>query len=251
MSSHELRVEALDGNSLPLLRYAFSRAAHDLNNHLSGLVGYFSLIKDRLGDDPSCARFFGFMEQSGNDMAALLKTLADFGEPAGPEEAMPVDANAAVRTAVSLAVRSGGGGLAPALKLDETIPSVRAHAESLRDAVGHVLRNALEAAPTRPAAVTVRTGTGAIPADPLVPPQQEAGGWVRVEVEDLGAGMDEEAVRRCVVPFYTTKRATGQHGLGLALVCSYVCAWGGGLDVRSAPGAGTTVALYLPASQRK
>jgi len=52
------------------------------------------------------------------------------------------------------------------------------------------------------------------------------------------------------VPFFTTKRATDQHGLGLALVRSCVCAWGGGLDVRSTPGAGTTVSLYLRAAER-
>ena len=240
----------LEADSLPLLRYAFGRAAHDLNNHLSGLVGYFSLIKDRLGGDPSCARFFSFMSQSGTDMTALLKAMADFGEPPSPD-AKPVDVNAAVRTVVGQLAASSRGELAPTLDLDEAAPRVRAQADALRDAIGRLLRNAVDASAARPAPVAVRTAAAAMPADLLVPPSQAADGWVCVEVEDFGAGMDEEAVRRCVVPFYTTKRATQQHGLGLSLACSHICAWGGGLDVRSAPGVGTTVSLYLPTSQGK
>jgi signal transduction histidine kinase len=246
VSPRQFSRRELEADSLPPLRYAFGRAAHDLNNSLSGLVGYFSLIKDRLGSDPNCARFFGFMEQSGTDMAALLKAMADFGEPPSPD-AKPVDVNAAVRTVVSQLAASIRGELAPSLELDEALPRVRAQAEALRDAVGRLLRNALEASAARPALVTVRTAAAAMPADALVPPGQAADGWVCVEVQDFGAGMDEQAVRRCVVPFYTTKRATQQHGLGLSLACSHVCAWGGALDVRSAPGAGTTVSLYLHA----
>jgi signal transduction histidine kinase len=246
----QLSRRELEAGSLPVLRYALGRAAHDLNNYLSGLLGYFSLIKDRLGGDPNCARFFGFMEHSGADMAALLKAIADFGEQSSPD-AKPVDANAAVRTAVSQLAASGQNELAPTLDLDEALPCVRAQAETLRDAVGCLLRNAFEASAARPAPVTVRTALAAMPADALVPPGQGAEAWVRIEVEDSGAGMDEEAVRRCVVPFYTTKRATRQHGLGLSLACSHVCAWGGGLDVRSAPGAGARVSLYLHASQDK
>ena len=248
MSPQPLGPEALELESLPMLRYVFGRAAHDLNNSLSGPLGYFSLIRKHLGDHPDCGRFFELMERSGNDMAAVLKALADFGKPAGADPA-PVDVNMMVRAAVSQVVESTGGGLEAALELDETVPRVSAAAGSLREAVERLLMNALEASDARPAPVTVRTGVASLPSDLLVPPGREADGWVCVEVADTGAGMDPEEVGRCIVPFHTTKRATGQHGLGLALVRSYVCAWGGGLDVRSAPGAGTTVGLYLQAAR--
>ena len=248
MSPQEFCLGTLESDSLPILRFAFGRAAHDLNNYLSGLLGYFSLIKERLPDDANSKRFLRLMERSGNDMAALLRTLADFGEPADPD-GPPVDVNAAVRAAVNQAVESTEGGLEPTLELDETVPRVAAHAGSLGGAIEQLIVNGFEASPERPAPVTVGTTCAAVPADPLVPPREAADEWVRIEVQDVGAGMDEEAVRRCVVPFYTTKRATNQHGLGLALVCSRVCAWGGGLDVRSKPVVGTTVSLYLLAAK--
>jgi len=53
--------------------------------------------------------------------------------------------------------------------------------------------------------------------------------------------------RRIFEPFFTTK---GEHGsgLGLAMVRKVVDAHGGRIDVRSAPGAGTTIAIWMPAT---
>ena len=138
-----------------------------------------------------------------------------------------------------------GAALEAQLDLDEAIPRVVGHAGTLREAVEHLFLNALEATRERPAWVAVSTRLARPPAGVLVSPRARADAYVRINVEDHGAGMDLEAARRCVVPFYTTKRATDQHGLGLAIACSCVCAWGGGLDVRSRPGAGTTVSLFL------
>ena len=249
MSPQRVSHEVLEGNSLPVLRYAFGRAAHDMNNYLSGFAGYLALLKERFGDQPECARYFGLAEKSAGRMAALVKVLADFSEPGRPD-AKPVDVNAAVRGALDQLVELKEGGFDLTFDLDETAPRVVAHSGSLREAIAHVLRNALEASATRPAAVIARTSSGAIAPEALVPPRDGTGPWACIEVEDSGAGMDEATVRSCVVPFFTTKRATDQHGLGLALVRSCVCAWGGGLDVRSTPGAGTTVSLYLRAAER-
>jgi CheY-like chemotaxis protein len=58
--------------------------------------------------------------------------------------------------------------------------------------------------------------------------------------------MDEETRRRCLEPFYTTKGERGT-GLGLAMVYGVAQRHGAELDVRSAPGEGTTVRLSFPA----
>jgi signal transduction histidine kinase len=245
MPPRELPPEALEPDELPMLRYAFGRAAHDLNNYLSGFLGYLGLIRNRLPDDADCARFFGFLERSGTQMAALLKLLADFADPPSAAAA-PVDANAAVKEAARRVAGLTGAAPDPRFELDEAIPRAAAHAGSLREAIGHLLLNAFEATTERPAWVAVSTRLARPPAGVLVPPSTRPDAFVRIDVEDHGAGMDPEAARRCIVPFYTTKRAADQHGLGLAVACSCVCAWGGGLDVRSRLGAGTTVSLFLP-----
>jgi signal transduction histidine kinase len=67
---------------------------------------------------------------------------------------------------------------------------------------------------------------------------------VRIEVEDDGPGITEEQRTRLFVPYFTTKK--GGTGLGLAIVQGIVSDHGGRIEVKSAPGAGTTFTLILP-----
>jgi hypothetical protein len=70
------------------------------------------------------------------------------------------------------------------------------------------------------------------------------GGVVCLSVTDEGPGIPREHLTRVLEPFFTTK-PTGT-GLGLAVVLQIVSAHGGVLDVRSRPGHGTCVEVYLP-----
>lgn len=107
----------------------------------------------------------------------------------------------------------------------------------LREALASILDNALEAAARK---VSVRT---------------EADGRGRrrkavLEIEDDGPGMTEEFLRnRLFRPFQTTK-ADGV-GLGLYSAHQIVSLHRGTIEVRSAPGEGTTVRIALPAAGRE
>jgi signal transduction histidine kinase len=70
--------------------------------------------------------------------------------------------------------------------------------------------------------------------------------WVTLEVRDNGQGMDAAAVRRAFEPFFRGTSDGSGHGLGLAIVDSYVRALGGSVQMRSEPGVGTRVSLRLP-----
>ena len=70
-------------------------------------------------------------------------------------------------------------------------------------------------------------------------------GTVSIEVEDDGPGITDEQRTRLFVPYFTTKK--GGTGLGLAIVQGIVSDHGGRVEVESAPGAGTTFTLILPA----
>jgi CheY-like chemotaxis protein len=87
--------------------------------------------------------------------------------------------------------------------------------------------------------VTVNAGA---PRGPALPP----GDYLRVSAIDTGEGMSEEVRARALEPFFTTKGMGKGTGLGLSMVFGFASLMGGTVTLDSAPGAGTTVSLYLP-----
>ena len=73
--------------------------------------------------------------------------------------------------------------------------------------------------------------------------------YVEIAVSDDGTGMSEEIRRRALEPFFTTKPEGHGTGLGLSMVYGFVTQYGGAMDIRSMPGAGTSVLLYLPCDE--
>src|SRR5690242_8509882 len=111
---------------------------------------------------------------------------------------------------------------------------VRADAEQLATVLGHVIRNAQDAA-TPHGHVTLRT--------------MRVAGRAAIEIEDDGAGMDDDFIRnRLFQPFFTTKSSKGM-GIGAYQAREYVNSLGGTVDVHSTPGQGTVFAIRLPLAE--
>ena len=96
-------------------------------------------------------------------------------------------------------------------------------------ALSNIIENALHAMPGR-GSITL---TAAAEPDAVI-----------LRIRDTGMGMDEEALSRVFEPYFSTK-ATGT-GLGLPIARRNIELSGGGIEVDSAKGEGTTVILRLP-----
>jgi putative PEP-CTERM system histidine kinase len=108
---------------------------------------------------------------------------------------------------------------------------VRANLEQLATVLGHVLRNAQDAAQAD-GHVTLRVRRDAEQA--------------LIEIEDDGEGMDEAFIRdRLFKPFFTTKASRGM-GIGAYQAREYVRSLGGSVGVDSTPGRGTVFRIRLP-----
>ncbi len=75
------------------------------------------------------------------------------------------------------------------------------------------------------------------------------GHYVRLRVSDTGSGMSEDVLAKACEPFFTTKDVGKGTGLGLSTVYGFAKQSGGGLQIQSEIGKGTTISLYLPASK--
>jgi CheY-like chemotaxis protein len=72
------------------------------------------------------------------------------------------------------------------------------------------------------------------------------GSRLHLLLEDNGAGMDPEVLRRACDPFFSTKSAGRSRGLGLSIAFSLAKQMGGSLALHSLLGEGTRAELELP-----
>lgn len=122
-----------------------------------------------------------------------------------------------------------------ALELADGLPPVRGSAQQMEQVVINLTMNALQALPDKSRAVRLRT---------LV-----EGAEVQIVIEDEGDGMSEAVREKLAEPFFTTRMDKGGTGLGLYITTSILTDHGARLDFTSAPGAGTTATVFLPAAE--
>ncbi len=128
------------------------------------------------------------------------------------------------------AVRCGGQSPVPRVVVQQR-PVVFADAERLAAVIEHSVRNAQDA--------TTDDGEVRLEVDRIE-------GRPVLRIVDTGSGMDEAFVRdRLFRPFDTTKGTRGM-GIGAFQIREYLRSLGGGVEVTSAPGRGTTFSLVFP-----
>lgn len=131
------------------------------------------------------------------------------------------------------APRAADAGVEVIRYLDPELPGVLLDPDSFRSAILNIVINSIQA---------MHDG------GQLVVRTRPSGRGVLLEVIDTGPGMDEETLAKAFRAFFTTKQ--GGSGLGLPTTRKIVEAHGGSIDVESALGKGTKVAIWLPAPQR-
>ncbi len=70
--------------------------------------------------------------------------------------------------------------------------------------------------------------------------------FLRIEIADNGVGIEPEHIPRIFDPFYTTKDVGKGTGLGLSVTYGILQKHGGGIEVHSEKGLGTTFTIILP-----
>ncbi|MBW2109641.1 MAG: response regulator [Deltaproteobacteria bacterium] len=77
------------------------------------------------------------------------------------------------------------------------------------------------------------------------------GRYVRLSVRDTGPGIPPSVMGRIFDPFFTTKAPGEGTGMGLSVVHGIMKSYGGGIQVESKPGEGTTFHVFFPLADRQ
>lgn len=124
--------------------------------------------------------------------------------------------------------------------------SVFANEAQIQQLLQNLLANAVQSMPEG-GEITVTVRGENVSADPVSGRRDLAPGqYVVLTVADSGVGIRPENLDRIFEPFFTSRRAIGGSGMGLAVVHSIVVGCGGSICVDSVPGIGTSFHIYFP-----
>ncbi|MFN7812526.1 MAG: two-component system sensor histidine kinase NtrB [Planctomycetia bacterium] len=217
--------------------------AHEIRNPLSTIrLNMELLAEDFENADPASPtkqrdrRAKAKIDLVRQECDRLQKLLGDFLDFARQETLAlePGSLNAEVDQLLDFfAPQARDAGVEVVRYLDPELAAVRLDRETFRSAVLNLLLNAVQAMEAG-GQLVVRT--------------RPSGLGVVLELIDTGPGMDAETLAKVFQAFYTTKQ--GGSGLGLPTARKIIEAHGGTIDVESAPGRGTKVAIWLPAPPR-
>ena len=236
----------------------FAMMGHELRTPLNAIISFSEIIKDEIFGPVGSVRYREYMHDinhSGHHLLDLVNDLLDIarievGEAEFEDQVLAVPELVAASLA-EFADRAAAGGVTLDSDIPAELPRLRADPRKLRQMLGNLLSNAVKF--TEPGGrVSVRAWSSPNTGPGGGPGGGPDGGFV-LQITDSGIGMALKDLPVALAPFGQVKNALRQRhegsGLGLPLTKALAELHAGSLDLRSEPGAGTTVTLRFPAER--
>ncbi len=224
--------------------------AHDFNNLLQVMLGHIEILDRRLVgpriDLQSVARSSHSLRSAVDKAASLTQQLLAFARKQRLENRL-TNLNGLTESMTELAVRTLGDEVVLVTDFATDLALCRVDPAQYELAILNVLLNARDAMEGR-GTVRLRTENVVVDVDDLRSYEGlEAGCYVAISISDSGPGIPAELVHRVMEPFFMTKEEGRGTGLGLSMVHGFAKQSGGGVQLQSEVGLGTTIRLYFPA----
>jgi signal transduction histidine kinase len=216
-----------------------SGLAHDFKNLLTAIRIYVDAIQESL-TDRKVRKFAEAAVREVHRADSLIRSLIAFARRQ-PLEVRTFDLNEAVCNMKPLLRQSVGVGVTIELALAPDLWPVKADVNQTEVAILNLAINARDAMPS---GGTLRIATSSQELDGE--PDCLVGPYVSICLSDSGSGMSPGVLARAFEPFFTTKAPDKGSGLGLSSVYGFARQSQGTAVIASAPGAGTSVTVYLP-----
>jgi two-component sensor histidine kinase len=211
--------------------------AHELNNPLTGIMGYSQLLLSR----PDASSVRGPLDRINREairMQKIVSNLLAFSRSHDPEWKL-VGLNGLLEATIELvAYEFKVNNIRVETDFDPDLPMTLGDFHRIEQVFVNLITNALQAMADSHVggALFLKTRQAA----------ENGENWLRVNVKDDGPGIHPDHVARVFDPFFTTKPPGRGTGLGLALAQQIIQEHGGRIRVSSEPMKGTTFTVDLP-----
>lgn len=222
--------QLIQAEKLAALGTLASGIGHEINNPLYAILGSAEAIRDEKALGP-CREHAREIIKYSKEIAGIVRNLSGYIRPGARHDLEPVDVNAKLTDAVTLARRSVLSDHVE-FKLDlGDLPPLPARAEEIQQVFFNVIRNGIQAMQGRGVVALGSSWDG------------EA---ISVRIRDTGPGIPDAERGRIFDPFFTTKGPDQGEGLGLYIVQQIVGKYDGTIRVEGGSEAGTTFAIRFP-----
>jgi two-component system NtrC family sensor kinase len=244
--TQELRVaEAETARSEKLASVGLLAAgiAHELNNPLTGVLTFTTLLRKKTPDGSADAEDLDLVIRETKRCAAIIRRLLDFAREKTPEKKF-IDLNQVIEDTARIIERPASfRDVEISLELDSGLPPVWGDADLIKQVIMNILVNAQHAI-EHEGSITVRSRR--FPEAKSAEPGKEPAPMAEIAIIDTGCGIPEKNLKRIFDPFFTSKEVGKGTGLGLSVSHGIVRAHGGAIEVDSVVGKGSTFRIYLP-----
>jgi signal transduction histidine kinase len=224
---------------LEALRVLVGGIAHELNNALAVSQASNQQAAKEVEKLEGSGAAAGAIKRSDGGLQRIKRTVDRLRRFALAAEGRlePADVGAMLDFALESAIGRARSGVIIDRQYDPAIGPIQCHVAALAEALFQISRNAVEA---MPGGGTIRASVRPEGADRVV-----------LSVSDEGRGIPPEQLARVFDPYYQGNPNAAKSGLGLSAVYGLVSALGGSVQIKSAPGKGTEVAVLMPSKGKK
>ncbi|MEN6439792.1 MAG: ATP-binding protein [Syntrophobacter sp.] len=247
MEKHRyIEEELLNAKKLESIGVLAGGIAHDFNNLLFVILGNISMAQTKMKDEDPASRHLSEAEKACLRARDLTQKFITFASGHGPPKS-----RAAIRDLVENVVSLilSGSSIVSDILLPERLWKVEVDEDQMRQALTGVIANAREAMPRGGTLRIVAENLEILADDETYGNAVHGGKYVRISIEDDGAGIPEDDLGKIFDPYFSTKFRGNQKrmGFGLAIAHSVIKGHNGCIKVKSSPGKGTDVTILLPA----
>ncbi len=242
----QVEEEILKTSKLESLGILAGGIAHDFNNILTAIIGNISLARKMAPSESKVLTRLEEAEKASRRAQDLTQQLLTFSKGGAPVKRVASVADL-LRDSASF-VLSGSN-----VRCDFSIPRdllpVDIDEGQISQVINNLVINAKQSMP-QGGTISIQAENVTVGGQAVEPGLQlRDGNYIKITIQDRGAGIPEEHLDKIFDPYFTTKE-TGS-GLGLTTTYSIIKKHDGYVTVKSKVGVGTTFALYLPASEKK
>lgn len=237
------KAEVAQGEKLASIGVLASGIAHELNNPLTGILTFTSLMRKNAAEGTQDASDLDLVIRETKRCASIIRRLLDFAREKVPSKGF-FNLNQVIQDTVRFV--EGPATLRQVeitSNLDPELPQVWGDPDLLKQVIMNLLVNAEQSIEGHGKIVVT---SRRLKASDRTQAEEESPPMVEISITDTGCGIPDANLQRIFDPFFTSKDVGKGTGLGLSVSYGIVKAHGGKISVDSVVGAGTTFRVHLP-----